>query len=125
MKIAGSLKLELAQYIDLAAYAQIVSELDKDTRERLAQWERIKEILKQPQYKPVRVEHQVIILYTVLNRYLSDIPVDQISQFEREFLNFVDNNFPEIVDSIKETKDLTEETEQKIIEAVTEFKKSI
>ena len=124
-KVAGSLKLELAQYRDLAAFAQFGSELDKDTRERLAQGERIMEILKQPQYKPVRVEHQVIILYTVLNRYLSDIPVDQISQFEREFLNFVDNNFPEIVDSIKETKDLTEETEQKIIEAVTEFKKSI
>ncbi len=124
-KVAGSLKLELAQYRDLAAFAQFGSELDKDTRERLAQGERIMEILKQPQYKPVSVEHQVVILYVALNKYLTDIPVDEISQFEREFLNFVDNNYPEIVESIKETKDLTEETEQKIIEAITEFKKSI
>ncbi len=124
-KVAGSLKLELAQYRDLAAFAQFGSELDKDTRERLAQGERIMEILKQPQYKPVSVEHQVIILYVALNKYLTDIPVDEISQFEREFLNFVDNNYPEIVKSIKETKDLTEETEQKIIEAIEEFKKSI
>ncbi len=124
-KVAGSLKLELAQYRDLAAFAQFGSELDKDTRERLAQGERIMEILKQPQYKPVSVEHQVIILYVALNKYLTDIPVDEISQFEREFLNFVDNNYPEIVESIKETKDLTEETEQKIIEAIEEFKKSI
>lgn len=124
-KVAGSLKLELAQYRDLAAFAQFGSELDKDTRERLAQGERIMEILKQPQYKPVSVEHQVVILYVALNKYLTDIPVDEISQFEREFLNFVDNNYPEIVKSIKETKDLTEETEQKIIEAIEEFKKSI
>ncbi len=124
-KVAGSLKLELAQYRDLAAFAQFGSELDKDTRERLAQGERIMEILKQPQYKPVSVEHQVVILYVALNKYLTDIPVDEISQFEREFLNFVDNNYPEIVESIKETKDLTEETEQKIIEAIEEFKKSI
>lgn len=124
-KVAGSLKLELAQYRDLAAFAQFGSELDKDTRERLAQGERIMEILKQPQYKPVRVEHQVIILYVALNKYLSDIPVEEISQFEREFLNFVDNNYPDIVESIEETKDLTQETEQRIIEAVIEFKKSI
>ena len=124
-KVAGSLKLELAQYRDLAAFAQFGSELDKDTRDRLAQGERIMEILKQPQYNPVSVEHQVIILYTVLNKHLSDVPVNQIGQFEREFLNFVDNNYPEIVNSIKETKDLTEETETKIVEAVTEFKKSL
>ncbi|QQY79178.1 ATP synthase F1 subcomplex alpha subunit [Keratinibaculum paraultunense] len=124
-KVAGSLKLELAQYRDLAAFAQFGSELDKDTRERLAQGERIMEILKQPQYRPVSVEHQVIILYVALNKYLTDIPVDEISQFEGDFLNFVDNNYPEIVESIKETKDLTEETEQKIIEAIEEFKKSI
>ncbi|NMB08096.1 MAG: F0F1 ATP synthase subunit alpha [Tissierellia bacterium] len=124
-KVAGSLKLELAQYRDLAAFAQFGSELDKDTRERLAQGERIMEILKQPQYNPVPVEHQVIILYAVLNKYLSDIPVNEISQFEKDFLLFVDNNYPEIVNSIRETKDLTEDTEKKIVEAIEEFKKSM
>ena len=124
-KVAGSLKLELAQYRDLAAFAQFGSELDKDTRERLAQGERIMEILKQPQYNPVSVEHQVIILYAVLNKHLTDVPVNEISQFEKEFLNFVDNNYPEIVNSIRETKDLTEETEEKIVEAIEEFKKSM
>ena len=124
-KVAGSLKLELAQYRDLAAFAQFGSELDKDTRERLAQGERIMEILKQPQYNPVSVEHQVIILYAVLNKHLTDVPVNEISQFEKEFLNFVDNNYPEIVNSIRETKDLTEETEAKIVEAINDFKKSM
>jgi F-type H+-transporting ATPase subunit alpha len=124
-KVAGSLKLELAQYRDLAAFAQFGSELDKDTRERLAQGERIMEILKQPQYNPVSVEHQVIILYAVLNKYLTDVPVNEIGQFEKEFLNFVDNNYPEITDSIRETKDLVEETEAKIVEAIEEFKKSM
>ncbi|MBZ2174917.1 F0F1 ATP synthase subunit alpha [Schnuerera sp. xch1] len=123
-KVAGSLKLELAQYRDLAAFAQFGSELDKDTKEQLEQGERIIEILKQPQYSPVRVEHQVIVLYTVINKHLTDIPVEKVSEFENDFLNYVDNNFPEIIDSIKETKDLTEETEKKIDEAVTEFKKS-
>ena len=123
-KVAGSLKLELAQYRDLAAFAQFGSELDKDTRDRLHQGERIMEILKQPQYSPLSVEHQVVILYTVLNKYLTDISVDKVGQFEKEFLNFVDNNYPEIVNSIRETKDLTEETEAKIVEAISEFKKS-
>ncbi len=123
-KVAGSLKLELAQYRDLAAFAQFGSELDKDTRERLDQGERIMEILKQPQYNPVSVEHQVIILYAVLNKHLTDISVEKVGQFEKEFLNFVDNNFPDIVDSIRETKDLTDDNAERIVEAITEFKKS-
>lgn len=123
-KVAGSLKLELAQYRDLAAFAQFGSDLDKDTQRRLEQGERMMEILKQPQYSPMKVEDQVVILYTVVNGYLSDVPIERISQFEKEFLNFVNNNYPEIINSIKETKDLTEETEKKIQEAIEEFKKS-
>ncbi|NLY77168.1 MAG: F0F1 ATP synthase subunit alpha [Tissierellia bacterium] len=123
-KVAGSLKLELAQYRDLAAFAQFGSELDKETKAQLEQGERIMEILKQPQYSPVRVEYQVIIFYVAINKYLLDIPVNRIRQFEKELLQFVDNNYPEIVESIKETKDITEETEKKIIEAVEEFKKN-
>lgn len=123
-KVAGSLKLELAQYRDLAAFAQFGSDLDKATQRRLEQGERMMEILKQPQYSPMKVEDQVVILYTVVNGYLSDVPIGRISQFEKEFLNFVNNNYPEIINSIKETKDLTEETEKKIQEAIEEFKKS-
>ncbi|MBU5436725.1 F0F1 ATP synthase subunit alpha [Tissierella sp. MSJ-40] len=123
-KVASRLKLELAQYRELAAFAQFGSELDKETRDRLHQGERIMQILKQPQYNPMSVEHQIIILYIALNKYLSDIPVERVSQFEKEFLNFVDNNYPEIVDNIKETKDLTDENTEKIKIAITEFKKN-
>lgn len=123
-KVAGTLKLDLAQYRELEAFAQFGSDLDKDTQERLKRGERILELLKQPQYKPMNVEHQVIILYAVTNKYLDDIPVEKISQFEDEFIVFVDNNYPEIIESIKETKDLTEETEEKLVEAIEEFKKS-
>ena len=123
-KVAGQLKLELAQYRELAAFAQFGSELDKDTKERLDQGERIMEILKQPQYSPMSTEHQVLILYAAINKYLSDIPVEKMSQFEKEFMNFVDNNYPDIINNIKETKDLTEETEERLKEAIEEFKKS-
>ena len=123
-KVSGNLKLELAQYRDLAAFAQFGSDLDKDTQERLSQGERILEILKQPQYSPMAMEDQVVILYAVMNKHLADIPVEQISQFEKEFLNFLKNNYPEIGESIRETEDLTEETETKIVEALNEFKKS-
>jgi len=123
-KVAGQLKLELAQYRELAAFAQFGSELDKDTKDSLDQGERIMEILKQPQYSPMKVENQVLMLYAAINKYLSDIPVDKMEQFEREFINFVDNNYNEITESIKETKDITEEIEEKLKEAINEFKKS-
>lgn len=123
-KVAGQLKLELAQYRELAAFAQFGSELDAGTRERLDQGERMMQILRQPQYSPVSVEHQVVILYVTVKKHLIDIPVDRISLFEREFLNYVDNNYPEIIESIRETKDLTEETEKKIEKAVKEFKET-
>ncbi|MCF6463940.1 F0F1 ATP synthase subunit alpha [Clostridium sp. Cult1] len=123
-KVAGSLKLELAQYRDLAAFAQFGSELDKDTQRRLDQGERMMEILKQPQYSPMKVEDQVIILYAVVNGHLADIPIDRIAQFEKDFLNYVNNNYPQIIESIRETKDLTEDAETKINEAIEEFKKS-
>ena len=123
-KVAGKLKLELAQYRELAAFAQFGSELDPETKERLDQGERMMEILKQPQYSPVSVEHQAIILYIVVNKHLMDIPVNKISLFEKEFLNYIDNNYPEIVEDIKNTKDLTDENIERIKSAVEEFKKS-
>lgn len=123
-KVAGRIKLELAQYRELAAFAQFGSELDKETKDRLDQGERMLQILKQPQYSPVSVEHQVIIIYAVLNKHLADIPVDKISAFEREFLQFVDNNYPDIVQSIKTSKDLTDDNIDRIKQAIVEFKKS-
>lgn len=82
------------------------------------------ETLKQPQYSPVSVEHQAIILYIVVNKHLMDIPVNKIDLFEKEFLNYIDNNHPEIVEDIKSTKDLTDANMAKISSAVEEFKKS-
>ncbi|KPU27396.1 ATP F0F1 synthase subunit alpha [Caloranaerobacter sp. TR13] len=123
-KVAGTLKLELAQYRELAAFAQFGSELDKETQARLAQGQRIMEILKQPQYAPVKVEHQVMIIYAVTKKYLTDIPLDKIKDFEKEFLNFMDNNYPEVGKSIVETGELSEEMEEKLKSAIEEFKKS-
>lgn len=122
-KVSGRLKLELAQYREMAAFAQFGSELDKDTRIQLDQGERIMEILKQSQYSPMNVEKQVIILYAVINQYLLDIPVSMVTEFTEEFIRFVEGNFPHILSNIRETRNLTEETEENIVLAINEFKK--
>lgn len=121
-KVSGKIKLELAQYRELAAFAQFGSELDKDTRERLDQGERLMEILKQPQYSPVKVENQVMIIYAAINRYLSDVPVPEIKQFEKDFIAFMDTQYSEIGKAIKSTGNLTDETEAKLKAAIEEFK---
>ena len=121
-KIAGPIRTELAQYRELASFAQFGSELDDDTRERLAQGERIRESLKQPQYKTLPVEKQVLIIYAVTKKYLLDIPVERILEFEEKFLEYVDTKFPEIYSAIRNTKDLSPETEALIRKAITEFK---
>lgn len=121
-KVAGKIKLELAQYRELAAFAQFGSELDKDTQERLAQGERILEILKQPQYAPVKVEHQVMIIYAVINKYLADIPVTAVKRFEEEFLTFMDGKYAEVGASIKSTGVMSDEMEAKLKTAIEEFK---
>jgi len=123
-KVSGGLKLELAQYRELSAFAQFGSELDKETRDRLAHGERIMEILKQPQYSPMSVEKQVMILYAVTNKYLSDIPLERIKDFESEFLSFMENNYPQVGKGILETKDLTKEIEADLVKGIEEFKKS-
>ena len=95
-KIAGPIRTELAQYRELAAFAQFGSELDDDTRERLAQGERIKEVLKQPQYQPLAVEKQIVIIYAVTRKYLLDVPVERIAEFEKGLYEFVETKYPEI-----------------------------
>lgn len=122
-KIAGPIRIELAQYRELAAFSQFGSDLDADTKEKLAQGERIKEILKQPQYNPMPVEYQVIIIYAATKKYLLDIEVDRILDFEKGLFEFIDTKYTDIPASIRETKEITEETEKNLIQAITEFKK--
>ena len=121
-KIAAPIRTELAQYRELAAFSQFGSELDADTKEKLAQGERIKEILKQPQYKPMPVQYQVIIIFVATNKYLLDIPVEDITRFEQEFFEFLDTKYPEVPSAIAQSKEISEETDAKLRKAVEEFK---
>jgi F-type H+-transporting ATPase subunit alpha len=123
-KIAAPIRGDLAQYTELAAFAQFGSELDADTTERLAQGERIKEMLKQPQYKPMPVEKQVMIIYAATQKYLLDIAVEDVLRFEAELFEYVDTKYPEIPEAIRTEKILTEETEKKLIQAIEECKAS-
>ena len=123
-KIAAPIRTELAQYRELAAFSQFGSELDADTTEKLAQGERLKEILKQPQYQPMPVEKQVIIIYAAINKYLMDIPVADILRFQKELFEFIDTKYPEIPGSIAATHVMDDETEKKLIKAIEECKAS-
>ena len=123
-KIAAPIRTELAQYRELASFSQFGSELDADTKEKLAQGERIREMLKQPQYKPMPVEYQVIIIYAVTKKFVIDIPVDKILDFEQDLFDFIDTKYPQIPESIKETKELSEDTEKLLVSAIEEFKKT-
>ncbi len=122
-KIAAPIRVELAQYRELAAFAQFGSELDADTKEKLAQGERIKEILKQPQYKPMGVEYQVIIIYVATKKYLLDVPVADITRFETEFFDFLDTKYPEIPEEIRTKQVISDELEGKLVAAIEDFKK--
>ena len=123
-KISAPIRTELAQYRELAAFSQFGSELDADTKEKLDQGERIKEILKQPQYQPMPVEKQVIIIYVATKKYLLDIPTDEILRFESELLEYIDTKYPEIPESIRTTKVLEDDIEKTLVKAIEECKKS-
>ena len=123
-KIAAPIRVELAQYGELAAFSQFGSELDADTKEKLAQGERIKEVLKQPQYKPMPVQYQVIIIYVVTNKYLLDVPVEDITRFESEFFEFLDTKYPEVPNAIATEQVISDETEETLKKAIGEFKAS-
>ena len=123
-KNAGPIRTDLAQYRELAAFAQFGSELDDDTKERLDQGERIREILKQPQYQPLPVEKQVAIIYAAVKKHLLDLPVDQILDFQKELFELIDTKYPEIFTSIAETKVMDDATEEKLIKAINEAKES-
>lgn len=121
-KIAAPIRVELAQYRELASFAQFGSELDADTKEKLAQGERLKEILKQPQYKPMPVEYQVIIIFAATGKFLLDVPVEKIADFEKGLFTFIDTKYPEIPKQIKDSKQLDDDTQKALTEAIREFK---
>ncbi len=120
-KVAGTLKLDYSQYRELQSFAQFGSDLDKDTKERLAKGERIVEVLKQDQNSPLEVEEQVVIIYAVVHNYLKDIPVEKIKQYQADLLDHIRSTVPEILTSIKTEKVITPENEEQLKNVLTEF----
>ena len=123
-KVSSGIKLELAQYRELLAFAQFGSELDKDTADKLNHGQRIMELLKQAQYKPLKVEEEVMILFAVTNRYLDDIPVDRVKAFENDFLEYMENTSSGTAKKILEKKELTDEIKEELKLKIEEFKKT-
>lgn len=124
-KVAGKLKLELAQYRELAVFAQFGSDLDEATKKQLNKGDRLTEILKQKQYSPVPVENQVIILYAGINDYLSEVPVAKVNEYEKKLFSYVEARYPEILKNIRESKEMSAETEAQLKEALTSFNKEV
>ncbi len=121
-KVAGTLRLDLAQYREMASFAQFGSDLDKATQALLNRGRHTVEVLKQPQYKPLSLEHQVVSLWTVVNGYLDDLPLESIQDFERQFLQYVEENYSSVFKSIRDTNDLKEDALAFLKEAVQKFK---
>lgn len=121
-KIAGPIRVELAQYRELASFSQFGSELDGDTREKLAQGERLREVLKQPQYAPMPVEYQVIILFAATRKLLLDIETEKVSIFETELFQYVTTRYPDIPEQIAATKELTPQMEEQLTRVILECK---
>ena len=122
-QVSGTLRLELAQYTELAAFAQFGSDLDSDSKRRLEKGKRILEVLKQEQYKPMDVEKQIVILYATLNDFLSDIRVKDIRRFEDEFLEFMDTHHRDVLKQIIDEKQLSDNLKENIEKCIIEFKK--
>ncbi|RME42480.1 MAG: F0F1 ATP synthase subunit alpha [Chloroflexi bacterium] len=123
-KVAGRLRLDMSQFRELAAFAQFGSDLDRATREQLERGQRLQEILKQPQYQPMPVEQQVMIIFAGTQGYLDDVPLDKVSVWEQEFHRFMASTYPEVGQRIRETKELDAETEQMLREAIEAFKQT-
>jgi len=122
-KVAGRLRLDLAQYRELEAFTQFGTELDKATQDQLSRGERIVEVLKQKSDEPMPVEDQVMILYAVIRGYLDDLDLNKIKEFEKEFINYMHLSHPDVSRSISETKDLLPEVEEQLIKAILNFKR--
>ncbi len=122
-KVAGMLRLDLAQYRELETFAQFATELDPTTRAQIVRGQHLMELLKQEQYQPMPVEEQVVVIYAGINGYLDDLPIDGVKKFEREFLKFMRDEHRDILDDIRESRNLSEETEEKLKRAIENFRK--
>jgi F-type H+/Na+-transporting ATPase subunit alpha len=120
--VAGRLRLDMAAYRELAAFAQFGSDLDKATQRQLNRGRRMQEVLKQPQYSPASLEHQVIILYAGTQGFGDEVPVEKVSQWEVDLLKYMDASHPEVGKGIAESKRITEENEKKLRDALSAFK---
>jgi len=121
-KVAGKLRLDLAQFRELEAFAQFGSDLDEATRKQIERGQRTVEVLKQDQYVPMPVENQVGILYALTSGYLDDVPVEKVQKWEAEFHKYMKDMKSEVLAMIKEKKELTEEVENALKEAIVEYK---
>lgn len=122
-QVAGSLRLDLAQFREVEAFAQFGSELDKATQKQIARGERLVEVLKQDQYSPLPVDKQVMIIFAAVNGYLDDINVSQIKRFETEFYRFMDTDHPDVARQLRESKEITDKIEADLKKCIEEFKK--
>jgi F-type H+-transporting ATPase subunit alpha len=123
-KVAAPLKLDLAQYRSLAAFAQFASDLDKATRDQLTRGEKLSEVIKQPQYQPVPLESQVAILYIATKGLLDDIPTPRVKEFEAQFTRFLDTQRSDVMKKLAKTKALDDETAAALEAAAVEFRKT-
>lgn len=123
-KIAGPIRVELAQYRELASFAQFGSELDEATKNQLAQGERIREILKQPNYKPMAVEYEVIIIFAATKKLLLDVPTDKVLEFQDKLFRFIESKHPEIVAEIRDKKEISEDLAKRLTDVINECKKA-
>ena len=123
-QVAGSLRLDLAQFRELQAFAQFGSDLDKATQAQLARGQRLTEILKQPQYQPIAVEKQVLVIWAATNGYVDDVPIENVRRFETEVLQFVENSHPGLLQAIREKKALNDEITADLKQALADFKET-
>jgi F-type H+-transporting ATPase subunit alpha len=123
-QVAGKIKGELAQYREMAAFAQFGSDLDATTQRLLNRGARLTELLKQPQFSPMKVEEQVVVIYAGVNGYLDPIKVSDVQRFEAELLRYMRAEHPDILDSIRDKKEITKETGDKLKSAVDKFAKA-
>jgi len=121
-KLGGGVRLSLAQYRELAAFAQFGSDLDKATQAQLARGQRLTEILKQPQYVPMDVEKQVLIIWSAINGFTDDVAIEDIRKFETELLRFIENSHPAVLQSLREKKAITDEIKKDLEQSLKDFK---
>ena len=121
-KVAGTLRIDLSQYQELAGFAQFGSELDKESQRQIARGKRMTELLKQHQYAPLKVGEEVLVLYAGTHGYLDDIPVEQVSAYERQLLAYVRTKQSSVLETIQSSQEMTEELEQKIVTMLDQFK---